>query len=134
IVFMAVGTVLFSAIVAQMWQADLAAHAPGASRAAIRTWNDFASMLYPTAREVSEDLTLHRGSWFGLAYYQIVTKAFDWVPGLLLFIPETLGLMLFGMAGYRSGFLTGEWDDGRYRRIAIYGLSLGALASAALIY
>jgi uncharacterized protein len=134
IVFMLVGTALFAAIVAQMWQADLAAHAPGASRAAIRSWNDFASMLYPTAQEVSEDLALHRGSWSGLAYYQIVTKAFDWVPGLLLFIPETLGLMLFGMAGYRSGFLTGEWDNSSYRPIALFGLSLGALASAALIY
>ena len=31
---------------------------------------------------------------------------------------ETLGLMLLGMAGYKSGFLTGAWDRRRYARIA----------------
>lgn len=37
---------------------------------------------------------------------------------------ETLGLMLIGMAGYRSGFLTGAWRRRSYRRMA--GLFLGA--------
>ncbi|MEO6387689.1 MAG: DUF418 domain-containing protein [Croceibacterium sp.] len=31
---------------------------------------------------------------------------------------ETLGLMLLGMAGYRSGFLTGSWSRARYAIIA----------------
>ena len=48
----------------------------------------------------------------------------------LAFVPTTLALMLFGMAGYRSGFLTGEWDDRRYRRIAGWTLGLGALGFA----
>jgi uncharacterized protein len=134
IAFMLAGAGIFAAIVTQMWQADLAAHAPGASRAAIRAWNDFASMMYPTARQISDDLALHRGSWSGLAYHYLVTKAFEWIPGLVLFIPETLGLMLFGMAGYRSGFLTGQWENSLYRSIAVYGLTIGALASALLIY
>ena len=134
LLFMLFSMALFGAIVAQMWQSDLVAHAPGASRAAIRSWNDFASMFYPTAQQIAADQALHRGSWAGLAFHQLVTNAFGWIPPLILFFPETLALMLFGMAGYRSGFLTGRWEDGTYRRVAAGGLTIGALASAALIY
>jgi uncharacterized protein len=40
---------------------------------------------------------------------------------------ETLGLMLLGMAGYKSGFLTGSWSRRRYAVIAgvLVGSSLG---------
>lgn len=129
-----VGVGMFSAIVVQMWQADIAAHAPGASRAAIRQWNEFAQIVYPTARQISEDLALHRGSWSGLVHHYVVDKPFNWLPGVILFLPETLALMLFGMAGYKSGFLTGTWTDRRYKQIAMGGLTIGALGSAALIY
>jgi uncharacterized protein len=50
----------------------------------------------------------------------------------LAFLPTTLALMLFGMAGYRSGYLGGAWDDRRYRRIAAATLGLGSLATFAL--
>ena len=41
---------------------------------------------------------------------------------------ETLSLMLLGMWGYKSGFLTGEWDNRRYRKVATYGLGIGFIA------
>jgi uncharacterized protein len=47
-------------------------------------------------------------------------------------LPETLALMLLGMAAYRSGYMTGDWPDRDYRRIALWALSLGAIASAVL--
>ena len=133
-ILMLAGAGLFSAIVIQMWQADIAAHAPGASRAAISRWNDFGQMLYPSAKQIAEDLALHRGGWLGLAHHYVVDKAFGWVPSVVLLMPETLALMLFGMAGYKSGFLTGTWEDQRYRRVAMGGLSIGGLASIILIY
>jgi uncharacterized protein len=37
---------------------------------------------------------------------------------------ETLGFMLLGMAGYRSGFLTGSWQRRYYRQVAV--LCVGA--------
>jgi uncharacterized protein len=48
---------------------------------------------------------------------------------------ETLSLMLLGMAGYKSGFLTGEWDNRRYRRMAAtcLGIGIGAFAILAAI-
>jgi uncharacterized protein len=41
--------------------------------------------------------------------------------------------MLLGMAGYRSGFLTGEWSDSAYRRIVRPALALGAAAGIATV-
>jgi uncharacterized protein len=122
---------IFTALTVYVVQLDHAAHAGGATAAAVENWNDIGGSFYPTADMVAKDLQLHRAGFSALANHRI-EKAFDWVPGLVLFAPETLALMLFGMAGYKSGFLTGGWDDGRYRKVAVIGIGLGALASAAL--
>jgi uncharacterized protein len=53
---------------------------------------------------------------------------------LAFFLPETLALMLIGMACYKSGFLTGDWNDQRYRRVAFWGISIGAIGSAAIAW
>ena len=45
---------------------------------------------------------------------------------------ETLSLMLLGMAGYKSGFLTGQWSDERYRRVAAWGLGIGLAVYGAM--
>jgi uncharacterized protein len=123
------GMLFFGSFIIQLIQWDQAAHAPGATSAAITQWNDFASMMYPSAAEISKDLALHRGSWLGIAYYWVVERPFSWVEGTLFFLPETLALMLFGMAGFKSGFLTGEWGNRRYVKWAAVGISLGVAAS-----
>jgi uncharacterized protein len=50
-------------------------------------------------------------------------RPFNSVPGYGL---ETLGLMLLGMAGYKSGYLTGSWSRRRYGQIAaaLVGLNM----------
>ena len=128
------GMLFFGSFLVQVLQWDQAAHAPGATKKVVEQWNDFAAMLYPPAVDIAKDLALHRGTWLGIAHYWVVEKPFSWVQGLFFFTPETLGLMLFGMAGYKSGFLTGEWDDRRYLKWAVVGLALGALASLILAY
>lgn len=44
-----------------------------------------------------------------------------WRPffGVIGYGPETLGLMLIGMALFKSGFLTGAWSRRRYRQVAL---------------
>jgi uncharacterized protein len=54
------------------------------------------------------------------AHFVFVTEHNPWrpfksVPGYGL---ETLGLILLGMAGYKSGFLTGSWSRKRYLQVA----------------
>lgn len=41
---------------------------------------------------------------------------------------DTVGLMLWGMAGLRSGLLTGAWERSRYRRWAIVTIASGVTA------
>ena len=90
--FYLLGMLVFTGFIYSFVQADIAAHAPGATAKAIAEWNDFAQMAYPTATEVTKDLALHRGSWGGIAHYWVVEKPFSWVQGMLVFTPETLGL------------------------------------------
>ena len=132
--FYVLGMLIFGSYLAQILQWDQAAHAAGAGREVVNQWNDFAQMVYPPAPDIAKDLALYRGSWLGIAQHFVVEKAFGWVKGTIVFGPETLGLMLFGMAGLKSGFLTGDWKNRRYKKWAVVGLTLGALASVALAY
>jgi uncharacterized protein len=54
------------------------------------------------------------------AHLDYVIEHSPWRP--LMSVPnfglETLGLMLLGMAGYKSGFLTGSWSRKRYLQVA----------------
>ena len=126
------GMLIFGSYMMQIQHWDQAAHAANASRAVIKDWNEFAHMVSPSAGDIAKDLALHRGSWLGIAHYWVIEKPFSWLQSMIAFTPETLGLMLFGMAGFKSGFLTGDWDNRRYKQWAIVGLTLGALASALL--
>jgi len=67
--------------------------------------------------QLAEDKQAHATIGAHLAF----VKGHDpWGPfiGVPQFGLETLGLMLLGMAGYKSGFLTGSWSRKRYVQVA----------------
>jgi uncharacterized protein len=73
------------------------------------------------ALDIAEDKQAHASP---AAHFAFVTEHAPWrpfasVPGYGL---ETLGLMLLGMAGYKSGFLTGGWSRTRYVQVAAAAL------------
>ena len=123
---------LFAAIGVTIYFQDKAAHAPGAAAEVVRNWNANAGSFFPSADKVAKDMAIYDRSWWTMAGHQLSHSA-QLIPNTILFLPETLGLMLFGMAGYRSGFLTGEWSDQRYRRIAAWGIAIGLAGFAAVI-
>jgi uncharacterized protein len=86
------------------------------------------SFLAPDRSYVGHDLAVHQSF---AAYVRETTgpRAREPLDTILAIWPETLALMLLGMAGYRSGFLTGAWPRGTYRRVAIFGIGLGAIFS-----
>ncbi len=45
---------------------------------------------------------------------------------------ETLGMMMLGMAGLRSGYLTGDWRNRSYWRAAAIGIGIGGGAFVTL--
>lgn len=105
--------------------AEAVAH-PGAKRDVIASWNAMTSYAsVPTPSQLREQLALIRGPWSGVVAHQTGDHLTDPLIFTLMFGPETLGYMLLGMAGLKSGFLTGAWDDARYLRIATIGFAVG---------
>ena len=130
--FIVVSMLIFTMFMSSQYRVDVAAHAAGATQQAIAKWNEGLGEFYPSAAKIAGDKALHLGSWLDLVRHNLA----DWaqiVPNTLAFMPDTIGLMLIGMAGYRSGFLTGEWDDAQYRRVAKIAIPIGLTAGAAII-
>ena len=127
-----VNMLLLGAFLYSQYQADIAAHLPGATQKAIKEWNDGLGMMYPSAAEIAKDKALHLGPYANFVSHNLS----DWdeiVGSTLPFIADTVGLMLLGMAGFKSGFLTGQWADSRYRKVILPAIACGALAGAATV-
>ena len=127
-----VNVILFAAIGTTLFHQQAAAAAPGASADLLRNWDANYHSFYPAADQVARDMAIYDGGWLTVVAHE-AGKASQIVVNTVLILPDTLGLMLFGMAAYKSGFLTGEWDDGQYRRIAGWGIGLGLAGFAALV-
>jgi uncharacterized protein len=67
--------------------------------------------------DIAEDKQAHASL---AAHFAFVTEHNPWRPfmSVINYGAETLGLMLLGMAGFRSGFLTGGWSRRRYLQVA----------------
>nr|WP_294850781.1 DUF418 domain-containing protein [uncultured Sphingomonas sp.] len=122
---------LFSMLMNFMSHADAAAHAPGASQEWIEQWNSGLGAFYPSPPIIAADMATHLSPWG-----PTIHKLHNW-PSLivttLMFVPDTIGLMLFGMAGYKSGFLTGQWSNRQYWRIAAILIPIGIASAAVLV-
>lgn len=103
-----------------------AAGRPGASPADVAAWRGVLDQIgRPSSPALAADLALHRGPWFDLARTRIAIEPASIFQQMLFDGPETLALMLLGMAGFRIGFLAGRWPAGRMRRIAAWAYALG---------
>lgn len=114
---------------------EAAAHAPGASAQAIADWAETSAEFQgPSGAALARDLALYRGGYGGILTHRLTVQAGGPLEQLIFAGMETLGYMLLGMAGLKSGFLTGEWKNGLYRRIALVGIGVGGLAYAILAW
>ena len=90
----------------------------------IATWNDFASAFgVPSSVELSEHVAAMRGGFIEGNRYRWQHEVSP-LLGMMQIGMQTLSAMLLGMAGYRSGFLTGKWRRERYRRWALVCLGI----------
>lgn len=87
----------------------------------------------PPRAALAAELTALRGDWPQSVAYRFATNT-NPLQFLMATGAETLGYMLWGMAGLRSGLLSGTWERTRYRRIAIIGLAIGWPIQAALAF
>ena len=136
---LAIGTILMLATAAlfsfgamQLGKSDAAAHRPNATAAEIRRWNDSAGHLVASPGASATETRIARAPFAERARHMLTQRTADPFSAALGFGFPTLGLMLFGMAGYRTGFLTGAWPRRRYRQIALATLGIGGLVTLAL--
>lgn len=78
------------------------------------------------ADDAIETRLISGGDYAGLVAHKLDAHAFEQVTNLALFAPETLPLMLLGMALYRLGLFSGGMDARRQRRWGWAGLAVGA--------
>jgi uncharacterized protein len=107
-------------------------HPDAATLADLRVMSE--DVAVPSAAELAAQMRLYLGGWWGLARSQLVDHPGEPLMMLVAFGWETLGYMLFGMAALKSGFFTGSWEDGRYRRIAAAGFAVTVPAYAGLAW
>jgi uncharacterized protein len=84
------------------------------------------------AFDIAPDLALHRGGYAAIMFDRLK----DWVEPIVavpMYLGETLPLMMIGMAMHKSGFITGEWDAGDYRRWVMRMVPAGLLLTAAVM-
>jgi len=109
------------------------AHGAGASADAVAGWMGYEkSFGTPPADYLANELAAHRGSYGDLLAWRWAHDKDSPLRTLLYVGPETLGYMLLGMAGLRSGMLTGIWTRARYAKWAAIGFGIGIPGYAAL--
>ena len=100
--------------------------APTTSQAsALAAWHELERSLIPNRAQGLEITRKMRGNhaavanWVGPLAWKYETRY------LLMELPDSLALMLFGLALLKLGFLAGTWERGTYRRLALLGYGLG---------
>jgi uncharacterized protein len=135
LIFFGIGLILYALAFLSPLALQAQATAPGAEPVVIQQWQELKQGLgWPTQAMIAEDIARHRGSWLGLVDYKLMEEWYFPIQGVILFGPETLALMLLGMWGLRSGFLTGMWEARRYRNVALVCLGISIPAYALLAW
>ncbi|CAA9515840.1 MAG: Membrane protein [uncultured Sphingomonas sp.] len=100
--------------------------------AQVEIWSNFAwAFGVPPSDWSTGEIAAMRASWSEqIAWrWQYLESEVSFLSAVGL---ETLAAMLLGMAAFRSGFLTGEWERAQYRHFAAWALGATFLAYALL--
>jgi len=108
---------------------------PGAqSQDMDRTLAKLDEFLGTDQAAVRRDLTHYRSDYATIAGTRLREKTAEPFQSFFQFGLETLGLMILGMALFRSGMLRGQWEQARYRRWAITCFAIAVLPLTALVW
>jgi uncharacterized protein len=124
IVIYAIGFFLMSLFMGILWIVEFAAKLPDADPEMAKAYKEMLAEFGSAKKEIA----VYQGSYLDILRYRLVEKWADPIGMVVQNICETLPFMLIGMALYKKGFMTGEWDSARYRKWALFGIGLGALA------
>lgn len=133
--FMLLNMLFWAMTLLTVHDARFAALAIGASAEAQA---EFAAILAELGASggdgVRKDIALHLGSYGGLVASRLTDVLGGLVGQLFAYGPETIGLMAWGMALFKSDALTGAWEQGRYLRAAAIAYAIGLPLSLVLLW
>lgn len=133
--FLVLTLIVYAAAFVSPLALEAAAAAPGADPALVAQWTALKSELAaPSDAAIARDLAIYRGSFSDIVHYTVTERWSFLVQSVIMFGPETLALMLLGMWGLKSGFLTAAWEARRYRRAAIVCLGISVPAYVLLAW
>ena len=75
--------------------------------------------LGASSPQIANDLALYRSDYASIVDSRLNGRTWEPFMSVFGFGFETLGLMFLGMALFKSGFLTGDWEPASYRRWAL---------------
>ena len=125
VMFLTVSLLFFSAITLAAASAGTDRLPPNAQAGAIDARNEVEKEVGAKSPKIESDIALYRGPYATIVNYRLTKETFYPFASVFSFGWETVGLMLIGMALYKTGFLTGAWTVARYRRWAIACFAIG---------
>ncbi len=135
LIFLAIDMAMMVYVSSVVAALQAAAFAPGAKPAALAELHRNFAIVYPLEpAELAKALALNRAGYAAMLHDRVTMGLTGPIFQFALAWSETLGSVLIGMAALKSGFLTGAWDPGRYRRVAIAGIAVGLLGYALLAW
>ena len=129
IVLVLLEILVFSSIPAGVWMLE---HLPPGSPHAAGLSGFQDSFGVPAPAVIAEQLARFRGDYAGIFEHRWVHNRLLPLQLFLIFGPETLAYMCFGMAALRSGMFRGEWPRVDLLRGMAVGFGIGIPAYAAL--
>ena len=105
---------------------------PGAMAQAHRDLVQMNADMGPNSSSYAREIATHLGGYGGIVSEKLGDKASEPFVQVLMYLWETMGLMLIGMALFKSRMLTGEWKPARYRKWALAGFLVAIPPLAAL--
>jgi uncharacterized protein len=121
-----IGFLLMSAFTGIMFLFQFAATLPDADPEMVKAYQDMLAGFGTAPAEIAA----YQGSYWDIVQYRANEKWAHPLTMVLQNIFETLPYMLIGMALYKNGFMTGDWEAARYRKWALIGIGLGGLVYA----
>ena len=107
----------------------------GATSSARADWQaNVDAFGVPAVDVVAREIATYRGRYPAIVKDRIVNHAPDTLQILIFGGAETLGLMLAGMAAFKTRFLTGQWERRRYLRWALIAYVVGIPPAIALAW
>lgn len=127
------GTLLMSALFGAQLVLVRSIDSPGQSPALVEAGRDVQRGYAAIDREIPDELALYRGGYPAIVKERLDNAANPFLMVMTSFL-ETLPLMMIGMALFRNGFLTGQWNVHEYRRTAKHTLPPGLLLTLGIAW